>query len=1450
MQIHNYVHYAQVKEVKSMMKVTMLAALIGGLSMGSAVAYDAAQQKDALAPRDTRIIVEVDRSLDGLTKEGINNTQDIVLNRIRNHVTRNIKVISQYSYLNNAFAISVNSEYVEQIKSLPGVKSVTVDTVHFKTYSVPQEVDYASGSMSRSKDGDIYGGSENVSAETMNMPDPDDTNDGEGTVVAILDNEFYLRGAYVEDDIFHDPWNHVTFTDLDEGTVLKFPTRPNISSTFAVTGSRVKNQILPISGNKGKEGSLYYNSKVPFYFDYGGDQKPDNDKFFEDFDVSSKVSYHGSHVASITAGNDPDYKGIAPKAQLVLMKVFTNLAADEIEKKLGLGDSTGAYDIPILNALEDCIALGVDGINMSLGSDLNDFDLDSITLKTLQKLADSGILTSISAGNAGKASYSFAGAYGNWTTDMVETGILGSYANNHNTTSVASAHALKSYYKTAFKFGEKLIAYEDQILTEGFFGDSYTKEYKLEDLITDERPTVDYIYLDGFGESGDYTESVDGKVVIVNRGSTSFSDKLSQAANHGAVGLVIINNDPTSTDFNFHISLGDITDPGMPIVLCLFNDKQFFKANPKGTLDKNSFLGDDHVQDNERKGTLSTFSSDGATFDLDLKPEITAPGDSIRGAVPPQTKDDAIDRPLSTYEFLSGTSMSAPNYAGVQSLMLSKVGKGYYSNPKTVTTSEYNSFKSTIDLRIASTANPLHDYDYDPEYFEDNAPNTLDPLDPDNDPYKIKNISSPRIQGAGMVDIDGAYHTKVYLNGTDYATGSAKSINKTKINLRNSSLINKGIVDLQFDINNEDSVGHTYHVTYSIMRPAVKYSNEFISSEYNKLGEFAEGKPEGLAGFKHWKAKYIPDSSEQGYHIEYELVTESGSVKDKDVYKITRDVEYYATKEDCINKKLSLFKAGNYYFNSSTTYEGQNWVPVPKYPYQSTIDTVIEEVDAGEIVAHPGKTRIDLDDHTINSSALAKLNSYFEFGTYLEGFVTLTETSLEVEDKIDLNIPWMGFYAGEGFSYDDAPAVEPFDFEKEDGKVYPSDLVNDISISLMGKSEADFHSTMVSTYVAEGKDFDFDSVLDNDKSLNGMAKSDPTVHAMGEYTDAYGNTKLSADYLYAGNPHSSNTIVLQQYVMRSVMDNYFTITNKATGEVYVRSVLLDSIYDRYHGSASQMGKYPLFKSHVDQSYMSAGVMAHRAYAIISLYDPITGEAFPSGDYDMTFNYQLAGTENWQSKSYTLHIDSDSPTVESLQFYNNVVQFKINDDNLTNVAIGGKTQTFTSNGLGESYVQIDATELRTMVNDNFNDEFHSGRLYINLTDRANGKNSSIIRFKKVSGNNKNNAVYDFKTFTMVEHYGLVYSDDFSYEDGELNLYNVDRSSGDLTPIYFEDEVKVFVNNEPTVVIQIVPTVETTSSGCGGSIATTSVVLTVLSSTAIILLIAISIKNKKKKIGGNK
>ena len=133
--------------------------------------------------------------------------------------------------------------------------------------------------------------------------------------------------------------------------------------------------------------SLYYSAKVPFQFDYG-EGKLDK--------TNGTRGDHGTHVASTAAGNtgvNADAMGVAPQAQILNMNVFF--------------EKGGASFANILAALEDCIMLGVDVANMSLGSDCGfiEYEFTQNILKVFQRCGENGVSLAVAAGNAYSAAY-------------------------------------------------------------------------------------------------------------------------------------------------------------------------------------------------------------------------------------------------------------------------------------------------------------------------------------------------------------------------------------------------------------------------------------------------------------------------------------------------------------------------------------------------------------------------------------------------------------------------------------------------------------------------------------------------------------------------------------------------------------------------------------------------------------------------------------------------------------------------------------------------------------------------------------------------------------------------------------------------------------------------------------------------------------------------------------
>ena len=1342
------------------------------LAVGGLTASQVAKQPE----RDARIIIEVNRNVKSLSKKGIENSQDAVLNNIREYATTNVRRTKSFNELNNAFVAEVNSNDIERIRQVPGVASVTLDTMHWKrTYNDDGYI-----ALDTNGNGDATTVEENISASTMHKPA--DTNDGEGTLVAILDNEFHLRGKTKEEA----EWHHEVYDALDENVGVKY----TYTTIKRITGLNAS--VRKFGAKEGEEGSEYLNSKVPFYFDYGGESLAYGKTGEPKYDVHSDLSYHGSHVSSITAANAPTYKGVAPKAQLALMKVFTDYnAEDGIGETIGLSNSTGAYDSVILSALEDCIKLKVDGINMSLGSDLDDFDSGSITLKTLTQLANEGILSSISAGNSGKTSFASTGAYANWTTSMVETGIMSSYANNAATMTIASGHPTRIFYENAFsvpdeKEGQKNVAFEDQIVNRPGMDDDYRNEFRMSDLFAN-TAAIDYQYIPGFGTYSDYgTIETTGKIVVVNRGSTSFADKYATAVSQGAKGLVIINNDPTASDFNFRCSFGDGFNPTMPCALVLFKDKDYFVNHPTGQFG----IIHKQVSDNPNAYTTSSFSTDGATFDLDLKPEITAPGDNIKGAVPEHAMtsltQDEIHSPEywhRCYQYLSGTSMSAPNYAGAQSVVLSEVAGPIYHTAKAegraVTAEESEqiaAYRRTVDMRLMSTADPMTDGE-----------------GAENPETNERTLISPRIQGAGMADLNGAINTDVYLEGLDL---QGNKIGKAKIALRNNPDIAKGDVKLSFLAHNESNEARSYDVTLTVMRPALASPNNVVTKDYNFKGEIDDIK--NLSGMRYFDTDVR------------KMDTASGAFAYKDALKVSKDIEYYATEEawraDQADveagkqpSRKTVIKAG-YYYNAAT--EGVDWQPLPSFTAQSTKDVVIATVKGQTITVQPGESRVEINTYSLTEEQKTKILENYEYGCMIEGYVTLQSKN----NKPDLSIPYLGFYSGTDknaeASYDTAPVSEPFSFEKDITKVYPSDLVNDITKSLIGKDNVNFESMIVAGYAERPQMINTDSILTNDQSFDRLAGfyKVGTRPSDGAYVENPGNE------IYLGNAKQSNTMIIQQFILRSVAENYFTITRKDNNKMVYSSALEDSLF------GDTADHWALYKSHVDAGYLSAGYVAHRAFGIVPLYDEMTGEAFESGEYELKFNYQLAATGNWVSKSYTLHIDGEAPEVQSITQYRAEggipsVRVYFKEEKMSHAFIGNYIVDVKFDAEKNMYYAEETKEFF----DNAINEMSAGgnkRLFIGGVDYARGTSGCVVHF-----NDYDNFLGGYQ---LVQGADIDTYIDFRVDnDNKVTFFNA--NTGENVQI----NSKYIKANFPAVVVEEEPV----KKGCNGAIASVTLAMSI-------------------------
>ncbi len=351
--------------------------------------------------------------------------------------------------------------------------------------------------------------------------------------------------------------------------------------------------------------------------------------------------------------------GVAPDAQIVTMKVF--------------GATGGAYSSDYMAATEDAMILGCASVNLSLGGANPGFasahevePADTAYINDLmERLAESGIVMCTSAGNSGNwADHDLA--YNMMYADEGGTHTTSEPATYANSMSIASADnvGLVTDLKTAF--GSTEFRMEG---VSGGFNNTWISLDPQSQGVTFEAVFIgDPANLLNGGEQTDMTiyggsvedyVDVTGKIVLVSRGNgISFADKHANGALAGAAGVIIYNN--VSDPIYASIEGSTATIPCATITLEQAKEVYELFGGVSGTFTVEYKLNVNHGQENA-KITMSDFSSWGTTGDLELKPEITAPGGNIYSV-------NGVDPSGTAYEQMSGTSMSSPHAAGLVAL--------------------------------------------------------------------------------------------------------------------------------------------------------------------------------------------------------------------------------------------------------------------------------------------------------------------------------------------------------------------------------------------------------------------------------------------------------------------------------------------------------------------------------------------------------------------------------------------------------------------------------------------------------------------------------------------------------------------------------------------------------------------------------------------------------------
>ncbi len=332
--------------------------------------------------------------------------------------------------------------------------------------------------------------------------------------------------------------------------------------------------------------------------------------FIQEGELPMDNNGHGTQVAGVIAA-DGQIKGVAPKAKILAYKVSE--------------DGNAVSSDLIIKAIEKAIEDKADIINISLGVNKTNTQIDSAVTKALEK----EIFVVTAAGNDGPG-----------------LGTIGSPGKNFGSVTVgATYNNLTSSLVATLEINEKPYTVIPMV------GSS-----KLDEPI--EAP----ITFGGYGKENDLVGiNVTNSILLVERGSDVegellyFSIKEENSANAGAKALIVYNNEPG-------IFLGELIhefvesgyQPRIPVVSIDREEgleiKEMIKGDNFASL--HLFFNPDFVAHFSSRGPVSPFY---------IKPDIVAPGAYIN-----TTQNNA------SYNFTSGTSYAAPHVSGAAALLIQK----------------------------------------------------------------------------------------------------------------------------------------------------------------------------------------------------------------------------------------------------------------------------------------------------------------------------------------------------------------------------------------------------------------------------------------------------------------------------------------------------------------------------------------------------------------------------------------------------------------------------------------------------------------------------------------------------------------------------------------------------------------------------------------------------------
>ncbi|HEX4747633.1 MAG TPA: S8 family serine peptidase, partial [Gaiellaceae bacterium] len=537
--------------------------------------------------------------------------------------------------------------------------------------------------------------------------------------------------------------------DPDLATAIQM-TGADIAQAEGHTGAGVKVAVMdtgidvdhPDLGGDGNAAAPhpFPNSRVAGGWDFVGDdynadpESPGYDPVPQPDPLPDDCNGHGTHVAGIVGADKASGAGgalgVAPDVTFGAYRVF--------------GCDGSVTDDVMIAAMERIQADGMDVLNMSIGDAFNNW-AGTPTAAAADALVDAGVVVVASIGNSGANGIYSAGAPG------VGDKVIGvaSYDNSH-----VQAPGFTISPDNA------PIAYIDSVSTIPGIPDPPNPPTSGTVAIA-ESPAADLIGAvppgalpanDGCAPfpAGHFT----GKVALIRRGTCTFTVKAQNAEAAGAVAVVLYNNQPGSVGPRVEAT----PQVAIPVVMILQQSGELIH-NRLVTAPVSLTWQVSVTAVNPTGGLISGFSSYGTEAELNVKPDIGAPGGLIRSTWP--LEDGA-------YATISGTSMASPHVAGAVALLK----EAHPSLPAPA-------FRAVLQNSA------------DPTVWSLNSGLGL--------------LDNVHRQGAGMVDIDDAINATTSIVPGKLSLGESQAGPVT----RTLTVTNNSSTSVTYDLFNVDAIGTT-----------------------------------------------------------------------------------------------------------------------------------------------------------------------------------------------------------------------------------------------------------------------------------------------------------------------------------------------------------------------------------------------------------------------------------------------------------------------------------------------------------------------------------------------------------------------------------------------------------------------------------------------------------------